>query len=100
MSIKISPECIQSECLPCPIHRWFPKGVFLHERMELRFERNVMLFRFFHVLRKNTISQTCGILVKILTVAVLLYAYNGITNRKCGKDSVLTFAYVTLLYAG
>lgn len=52
------------------------------------------------MLKKNTLNGTCGILVKILAVPVLLYVYNEIINRKCGEDSVLAFAYVMLLYAG
>lgn len=43
VSIKITSESTQSERLPCPVHRWFPKGMFLHERVELHFELNVML---------------------------------------------------------
>lgn len=50
------------------------------------------------MLKKNTMRWTCGI-VKILAVADLLCVYHEIADRKCNKDSLVPFAYVTLLYA-
>lgn len=87
-----------AECLLCFIHMWFSGGVFPQERVELHFEFSVLFFRLFCVLKKNTMRWTCGI-VKILAVADLLYVYHEIADRKCNKDSLVPFAYVTLLYA-
>lgn len=87
-----------AEFLLCLIHVWFSVGIFPHETVELQFEFSVLFFRFFCMLKKNTMRWTCGIAVKILAVAHLLYVNHEIANRKCSKNSLLPFAYVTLLY--
>lgn len=96
MLIRMSSAYV--ECLLCFIHMWFSEGVFPQERVELHFEFSVLFFRFFCMLKKNTMRWTCGI-VKVLAVADLLYVYHEIADRKCNKDSLLPFAYVALVYA-
>lgn len=54
----------------CLIHMWFSEGIFPHERVELHLEFGVLFFRFFCMLRKNTMRWTCGIAVKILAVSI------------------------------